>query len=146
MEKYSNVSLKTAVRHLWSRDWQHNRWPLVIWFPLFSITFPQLAYMERSISPPICADCCKVVWSCTFHCRPLNVTGGWHKVLKYCYMYYLKLLAPVSDLTCLLASQKRFCCELSQRIIIKWLHHGTTANKETLLANGRTLNDTLKSC
>jgi len=46
----------------------------------------------------------------------------------------------------LLASQKRFYCELSQRIITKCWRHGTTANKEILLSNGTTLNDTLKSC
>jgi len=58
----------------------------------------------------------------------------------------LKSLAPISGLTRLLASQKRFCCKLSQKIITKWWRHGTTANKEILLGNGRTLNNTLKSC
>jgi len=49
----------------------------------------------------------------------VNVTGGWRKVLKYCYIYYIKSLAPISGLMRLLASQKQFYCELRQRIITK---------------------------
>ena len=75
---------------------------------------------------------CKVVWSLTLHCRPMWIYYGWRKALLLYKYIGLKSLAPINGLTRLLAlascdclhCKRRFCCELSRRIITNWWRHG----------------------
>ena len=75
---------------------------------------------------------CKVVWSPILHCRPMWIYYCWCKALLLYKYIGRKSLAPINGLTRLLAlascdclhCKRRFCCELSRRIITNWWRHG----------------------